>query len=430
MADLCEVVNGRLRLNFHSGQRAAWDSEKRFVVVLAGTQGGKTTFGPHWFYREIQRRGPGDYLIVTPTFTLLEKKALPEFLVLFSQLLGLGRYVGGSKRLFTFSDAGAVRTFGKRTAVLTRVFFGHAGDPDSLESATAKAAWLDECGQKKFKRSSYEAILRRLSLAMGRVLLTTTIYYMGWIKKLLYDPWLKSKKNHPDIDLISFPSTANPQFPKAEAERAERDLPGWKFRMFYLGQYTKPAGLIYDNFDEVAHVVARFDIPLSWPRYVGLDFGGVNTAAMFYAHDVGNGRFYAYREYLAGNRTAAQHAVLLKRNEPDGLMAVGGSRSEGQWRREFRAGGLVVHPPVVKEVEIGIDRVYSGHANEQIFVFDDLLMYLEEKGNYSRVLDENGDSTDVIEDKNTFHLMDAERYIGTRLFKPGGLRQRVRSKQG
>ena len=43
------------------------------------------------------------------------------------------------------------------------MYFGHANDPDSLESATAKAAWLDEAAQNKFKLDSWEAILRRLS---------------------------------------------------------------------------------------------------------------------------------------------------------------------------------------------------------------------------------------------------------------------------
>jgi hypothetical protein len=59
-----------------------------------------------------QERGPGDYLIGTPTFTLLELKALPEFKWLFEQTLRLGTYVGSPIRKFTFSDEGARRTFG------------------------------------------------------------------------------------------------------------------------------------------------------------------------------------------------------------------------------------------------------------------------------------------------------------------------------
>ncbi|NBW23611.1 MAG: terminase, partial [Caulobacteraceae bacterium] len=57
---------------------------------MAGTQSGKTAFGPIWLLNEITRCGPGDYLVVTPTFQLLAKKALPEFLRLFNRMRGLG----------------------------------------------------------------------------------------------------------------------------------------------------------------------------------------------------------------------------------------------------------------------------------------------------------------------------------------------------
>ena len=70
----------KLRLNFHSGQATVWDSAKRFVYMMSGTQVGKTCFGPHWLMREMQRCGAGDYLICTATFPLLNLKLLPEFL--------------------------------------------------------------------------------------------------------------------------------------------------------------------------------------------------------------------------------------------------------------------------------------------------------------------------------------------------------------
>lgn len=417
--ELAEVTADRkLRLNFHRGQWRAWQSERRFVVVLAGTQGGKTSFGPHWLYREIQRQGPGDYLVVTPTFPLLELKCLPEFRRVFETYLHLGRFTASPARKFTFSEEGARRTFGDKFDATrpTVVFFGYATDPESLESATAKAAWLDEAGQKKFKLGSWEAILRRLSLAQGRVLITTTIYNLGWLKQQLWDRW---KAKDPDVDVVSFASTENPNFPKAEYERARRQLPGWKFDMFYRAIFTRPAGLIYDSFDENMHKCPRFAIPDDWQRYLGLDFGGVNTAAVFYAEEPNTGRLYLYREYLAGGRTAEQHTEHLLKGEPMVPICFGGSHSEGQWRMEFRAAGLPVREPDIKDVEIGINRVYGAHRANGIFVFDDLDGYLEQKLSYSRELDDNGEPTEDIEDKETYHFMDAERYIVGWLMRTG-----------
>jgi hypothetical protein len=392
------VEDDRLHLSFHPGQWRAYDSAARFTAVIAGTQSGKTSFGPLWLYREIMQRGPGDYMVVTPTFPLLELKALPEFKRIFETILRLGTYTSSPSKKFTFHP---------EIMPETAVIFGYASDPDSLESATAKAAWLDEAGQKKFKLASWEAIQRRLSLAQGRALITTTPYDLGWLKQKIYDPWSKGNK---DYQVVRFDSTENPAFPVEEFERARRELPGWKFNMFYRGMFERPAGLIYDCFNEVKHKCPRFPIPAHWPRFLGLDFGGVNTAGLFIAREPGTSRLYYYREYKAGGRTAKEHTRLLLKDEPMPTCA-GGSKSEGQWRDEFRAAGLPIKEPVITDVEVGIDRVYGAHKRDEIIVFDDLEGYLEEKLTYSRKLDEMGEPTEDIEDKNAFHFMDAERYI-------------------
>lgn len=409
--ELAEITaDGRLRLHFHPGQWAIWQSDARFLLALAGTQGGKTSFGPHWLYREIQWCGPGDYITVTPTYPLLDAKALPEFLRLFDRWLGLGRFYTAGRK-FVFSADGARRTWPDFDPVSmpdTRVIFGYATDPESLESAEAKAAWLDEVGQKKFQVGSWEAILRRLSVHMGRALLTTTPYNRGWLKTRVYDRW---QAGDPNYFVSRFESRMNPVFPAEEWERARQDLPRWKFDMFYRGLFERPAGLIYDAFDEERCTIPRFALPDGWQRYLGLDFGGVNTAGMFYAEEPGTGRLYAYREYLAGKRTARQHVSALIEGEPMIPIAVGGSPSEGQWRQEFRQAGLPVRPPATGSVEVGIDRVYGAHRRNEIIAFDDLHGYLDEKASYSRKLDEDGEPTEEIEDKHEYHRMDAERYV-------------------
>lgn len=417
--DLAVVRDGGLHRYFHAGQRKAHVSTKRFVLVLAGTQSGKTSYGPHWLLQEMQRKGPGDYLIATPTFPLLEVKLLPEFRKLFETQMELGEYRSSPPpRRFTLSPVGEVALWGARQAVPTQVFFGYAADPDSLESATLKAAWLDEAGQKSFKLGSWEAIQRRLSLNEGRVLITTTPYTLGWLKTELHD---KAGLSGSDVELVNFASTANPQFPHDEFERARRSLPAWKFNMFYRGIFERPAGIIFDCWDRRSNVIPHMDIPTHWERFLGLDFGGVNTCGLFLAKELNDageatGRYIGYREYLAGSKTAAGHARELLRGEPRLPTAVGGARSEGQWRDEFGAAGLGVQPPVVSEVEVGIDRMYAMIAPNddglrQFVVLDSLTGFLDQVTDYSREMDENGEPTEKIEDKETYHYLDAGRYI-------------------
>src|ERR1019366_6940432 len=99
------------------------------------------------------------------------------------------------------------------------------------------------------------------------------------------------------------------------------------------------------------------------------------------------------------------------------------ARARGQWRREFAAGGTVngvrvagipIHGPAKPEtqvVEVGINRVYEAFALNQILVFEDLHGFLDELQSYSRELDEMGEPTEKIEAKETFHLLDAVRYV-------------------
>jgi hypothetical protein len=92
--------------------------------------------------------------------------------------------------------------------------------------------------------------------------------------------------------------------------------------------------------------------------------------------------------------------------EPRIPTCAGGSKSEGQWRREFAAGGTVngvgvpgipIHgpsKPEVQSIEVGINRVFAAFALNQILVFDDLHGFLDELQSYSRELDEMGEPTE------------------------------------
>lgn len=409
-------TTGQLRLQLHAGQSRAWRSQRRIVAILAGTQGGKTSFLPWLLWREVTRCGAGDYLAVTSTYDLFKLKFLPALLEVFEHLTGMGRY-WAADRLIELADPTTGRFLAERAsdAMWGRIILRSAESGGGLESSTAKAALCDEAGMDSFTIDTWEAILRRLSLSQGRIFLGTTIYNLGWLKQRLYDPWRAGSST---IDVVQFDSTENPAFPRAEYERAQRELPAWKFLMFYRGQFTRPAGLIYDCFDEQRHTCPRFALPDAWPRYLGLDFGGVNTAGLFYAEDPETKRLYLYRAYKAGERTASEHVQALLAGEPGVPTAVGGAPSEDQWRAEFRAAGLPVRPPATGEVEVGIDRVYGAHRRDEIMVFNDLHGYLDEKQRYSREVDAVGEPTEKIANKSRFHVMDAERYIVGWLRRP------------
>ncbi len=411
-------------------------------MMVAGTQGGKTTFGPWWLAREIARRGPGDYLAVSSTVDLARLKMLPALRECFEWHLRWGMWKAGERTLELHDPAtGIPAADGKPWA---RIILRSAAAGGGLESATAKAAWLDECGQDEFTVETWEAVLRRLSLARGRVLGTTTPYNLGWLKTEVYDRW---KAGDADFDVVQYGSALNPSFPQEEVERARATMPEWRFRMFYEGRFERPAGAIYDCYvDEPVphgHRCPAFTPDPAWPRYVGLDFGGVHTAAVFLAAELERnpngswgkptGKHYLYREYLAGGRTSKEHAAALTAGEPGIAACVGGSGSEGQWRREFAQGGLAVQEPPITgadSVEVGIARTYEGFKLGNLIVCESCAGVRGELNSYRREVDDQGNPTEKIVDKDSYHRLDALRYIGSLLWGGRGRVQTITRGRG
>ncbi|MBS1721242.1 MAG: terminase family protein [Armatimonadetes bacterium] len=394
---------------FHEGQRRAWNSKARTVAVIAGAQSGKTVLGPWWLIREMQRCGPGDYAIVGPTITLIERKAIPEFAEVFCRTLGLGTYRSTDHR-FVLSEEGAMKLFGKPDASLT-VFIGYATKPDSLESATYKAIWADEAGQSDFQRGSWEALDRRRLVHQARALITTTPYSWNWLKTDLLD---RAETLGTDIEVINFATTANPRVNPAEVERARRVLPDWRFAMMYEGKFTRPAGMVYADFRRDTHTVPRFEIPQDWQRFMGVDFGSRNTAAVWVALDPQNGIHYVTRTYHDAGQSPQDHVRRWRHDEPEPLR-VGGAPSEGDWREGFAEAGAPIQRPAIAAPEVQIARVRALFAERKLLIFDDLERLIRELESLSYCVNSDGDPLPEIERESTFHRHAALRYACTLL---------------
>jgi hypothetical protein len=360
--------------------------------------------------------GGGDHLVVSASYDLFKLKMLPVMREFFEDVLGVGKY-WTSSRIIELKDPASGKFLAKTASdpMYGRIILRSADSKKGLESTTARTAILDECGMDDFRLQAWEAVLRRLSLSRGRVLGTTTIYNHNWLKTEVYDRWVAKDK---DYDIIQFNSLSNPTFPREEYERARTTMPTWKFQMQYEGRFSRPAGMIFSDFDSAIHRVRPFPIPADWQRHVGIDPGAVHTGMVWIAEDRAKGMFYIYRSTLDGNKTTSQHVAQALEYEETVTNWVGGAKSEGQFRMDWTDAGIRVQQPPISEVEAGIDRVISLFKTNRLFIFDTCGLLLDELGTYSRVLDIHGQPTDKIKDKNTFHLIDSTRYICSKLSKP------------
>ncbi len=378
---------------------------------MAGSQGGKSSFLPWWTWREAHTCGQGDYLAVTTSFDLFQLKLLPEFKTVFEEVLQVGRYWGGIQVMELTENLEPGGKFWAKSSsdnMWGRIILRSIQSEAGLESATAKAAVLDEAGQDEWQVTHWEAIQRRISLHRGRVCAATTIYNTGgWLKNEWYDRW---KRGEPDYDVIQFASVMNPAFPQEEFERARQTLPDWRFKMFYLGEYSKPAGAIYDCFHD-GLLVDDFDIPKSWRRVIGVDFGGAHTAMLWLAQDPDTQRWFAYKEYMAGNVPSSEHCSVASM-EARGCKETeyyGGSPGETSYRMDWWENGIEVQQPPLSDVEVGISRVYQLMKDDKLRVFRSLDRLQHEFGTYRRKLGPDGQPTNAIMDSHTKHMLDALR---------------------
>lgn len=362
-----------------------------------------------WLKMEIDRRGPGDYLCVSPTFPLMEPRVLPEMKSLFEHDTHWGIYKPGYHRFESHQQINGEPAY--------RIFMGSAANPESLESSTVLACAIDELAQSQFSRQSWEAIRRRCAIHNARIFYATTLYDISsWYVQEL---WKKYQDGDPTINIIQCDSISNPAFSRQQWDIAKKSLPAWKFDLFYRGILTRPSNLVYDAFDEMTQVIPAFNLKLEqykeWPRYVGHDFGPSNTAAVWVAQDPGTGFLYVCRDYHKGGLSVGQHAAEFKRlsaSEPI-RTRIGGAWAEEEARYAYLASGWPIMKPAIRDVEAGIDQVYSFIAKNQLFVFDECQDFIREITSYTRELDENYEVTETIQNKSRFHLMDCLRYLFT-----------------
>jgi len=410
---------------FHRGQKEIWEATKKNILALCGAQSGKTVSTPWWQLREIQRTfnpdEPNDHLVASPSFTLAAAKLIPEYQRVFERDLKLAKFVSDPVMCLKFTQEGLVKLTGQPRGQIT-IRFGYARNSHSLESATYKSAVCDEAGQPDFKVSSDEAIDRRLLVYKGRKLITTTPYELGWLKQRYHDVAIAGSDR---VDLVRFCTWDNPEHDPEEIARQKEILPEWKFKLFYEGVFTRPAGAIYDCFDTLENVVkSNFKAPETFPVAIGLDFGPNNTACVVLRGEVVDGKYtkrWVLTDcYLDGGKTTKEHAEAINKRLPARpTFSRGGMHSEQGWRDAFCMGGLMVSEPHILGVEDQIQIVYQAIKQRKLLIHQDCQAVIDQILNYSRELDEYGQPTNKIKDDAKYHYLAALRYIATAIFPHG-----------
>lgn len=403
----------------HRFQRIALDSKERFIACLSGIQGGKTFIGAVWLLREIQaahERGVhGDWMIVAPTYNILQQSTLVKFHSMFPK--DWGRWKEQRKE-FTLDWGGTI-------------FVRSADEPEHLEGITALGAWLDEAGQYKYQ--AWINIQGRLSINKGRAIITSTPYATNWLHREIVkkaatlngEPTTQPDTN-PDVALVAWTSVDNPAFPREEYERAKASMSKELFDRRYNGNFTRLEGLVYPEFNHATCMVEPFPVPGHWKRFAGMDFGNTAPTAIVCVAEkpaveanketgvaYEPAVYYVYREFYKSRALLSQVAEFLKQ---DNLSYVLSDPQGAQNIDELkRAHGLRRVLPADNSKDMGFERIRVLLKDGRLKFFKDrtesVISEIEEYHYPAPDPDRNPSDQPVKKDD---HTMDALRYAFSR----------------
>lgn len=138
-------------------------------------------------------------------------------------------------------------------------------------------------------------------------------------------------------------------------------LTGVRYMRLRKGIWCAAEGLVYEEFDPSIHIHKRIAIPpISWTRYITVDFGYTNPMVVqFWAEDE-DGRLYLYRELYETKITVYDMAQKIKKamdpkKEPRPRMIICDHDAEGRAVLERELGMSTV--AAKKSVEDGIQAV-------------------------------------------------------------------------
>ncbi len=371
----------KLQINLLPYQLAIVKSKAKFLGFIGGTGTGKTFFLPVWLFIQVVS-GAKEVIVSAPTVQMLKRNPVKYIL----------NFLNSNQINYSFNKSDLVLQFLNST-----VYFVSAENPERMQGIHADAVIGDEAGL--FDRTWWDIAVQRVAYRKGKILLTTTPYGFNWLKTEVWDKWLSG---NPDYFCVNPKSSDNPFYPIEEYERAKATLPEWKFKMLFEGQFTKPAGLIYPEYE----IVKPFAIPDNWRVIRGVDFGYNNPFAVIWiAEDLNTGIFYIFKEFKKSSmdiediyRVLSQEPYIITYADPSSKETLEYLRKKGINIREAK-----------KDVMAGILQVSAMFKSGKLKVFENCKLTIDELNMYQFETDKAGNVLDKPR-KEHDHLMDALRY--------------------
>ncbi len=168
-----------------------------------------------------------------------------------------------------------------------------------------------------------------------------------WVKKRYVNPSAPNESFTGDDGLtrrfIPARLEDNPYLAKdGRYEQMLKALPDVQRKQLLEGNWDITEGAAFTEFDVMEHVIAPFEIPISWERIKGIDYGYASESACVWgAVDPTDGTLIIYRELYRKGLTGVDLAQMITNMELQDPFSVAGVLDTAAWNRTGTTGPTV-----------------------------------------------------------------------------------------
>lgn len=299
------VVCGDLSFDKCPPQRGPMKSKARFVVMVAGTRGGKSRTASRKFFARIlrdhanpnvkcripsgvgkDRRPRLHYWVVAPTVALLKEPKRYLFECIPPQMFVDHRHpINHEGQMWLKGDI--------------LIEFRSADNPFALVSVGINGLWVDEAARVKAE-AWVGNLYGRLADFNGWALFSSTPLGQNWLYEEVY---LRGVVDHPkyDPEYASFlwHTADNLTIDRSVIEAARRNQPARYFKREFEADFSAFVGNVYDEWDDKIHVVTEAQLRYDYGWGIrplrelfkrisaGVDWGWTSPGAIAVVGDTG-----------------------------------------------------------------------------------------------------------------------------------------------
>lgn len=235
---------------------------------------------------------PGRVWVASPTFASAVEQIRPK----------LRRWCPEGTRFSNWENRGGegVATLPNGGVLVSKAYRQYDQDPQTWEGAAIQGLVLDE------QPNSFECLtagMSRLIDFAGQILLALTP--LRGKNDWLYQKLIQAAPTW--VRIMHLEGRDNPHVPQEYREQILAAMPAWQRASRESGEFTNPEGAILP-ISRAIHQIEPFDIPKSWVRWQGIDWGGRSPHVVWAAENKETEQIIVYRE-LALRRSTLEPAV-------------------------------------------------------------------------------------------------------------------------